>query len=319
MNLEKKYLPSDFAFIIPTKDRPEKIKTVLESIAVQTNKCKRIIVVDGGKSVKDIVMSFSNKIPVEYFCCYPPSQIKQRNLAICQLDEKDLLVGFLDDDLVLEPKALEEMIKLWNKVEANTAGISFNITNSPPFKHTWYKALIGMSSKNMGTVLRSGYNVQNSPTKNDIKSQWLCGGATVWKQEILKNNINNEIQSRWAICEDIAFSYPIGNKYPLYVCSKARVRHEHVFDHNAKVDYIYYGRTATLWRLYFVESNEQLSRAYFFYMILMQMVIRLANGIFFLNKKEYLYAIGQLSGLRIGLNALIKHKPIESVLEEETV
>ena len=44
------YSAQDVAFIIPTKDRPEKIKNLLDSLARQTVVCSRVIIVDGGES-----------------------------------------------------------------------------------------------------------------------------------------------------------------------------------------------------------------------------------------------------------------------------
>lgn len=317
MNETKKtYTGDDVAFIIPTKDRPEKVKNVLESIASQTMPCGRLIVVDGGQSVKDIVVSFSGRLPVEYYECHPPGQIRQRNMAISLLDDRTPLVGFLDDDIVLEPRALEAMITFWNKCEPDTAGVSFNIVNNPPYRHSWMRAVIGMSSPQQGRVLRSGYNVTTSPVTSDLKTQWLCGGATVWKREILKKFTNKEVSSRWAICEDVIFSYPIGKKSPLYVCADARVRHEHVYDHTTKMKYRYYGRTVTLWRLYFVESHSELSRMFFLWMLLGQITVRCISGIISFRMSDIQYAVGQIEGAIIGLSALFRGVNLLSLLNE---
>ena len=318
-DMKSTYSGQDFVLIIPTKDRPEKLKNALKSIASQTILCGRLIVVDGGQSVKDLVENFSDRLPVEYYECQPPGQIRQRNMAISMLDSQTPLVCFLDDDIVLESEALEAMVNFWNKCEVDTAGVSFNIVNNPPFRHSCLRAIFGMSSPQQGRILRSGYNVANSPTTLDIKTQWLCGGATVWKSEIIIKFTNREVSSRWAICEDIIFSYPIGKKYPLYVCANAKVRHEHVYDHNAKVDHKYYGRAATLWRLHFVELNKMLSKRWFFYMISAQIVSRLCIGMFLFQKREIDYALGQIIALHIAIKALIKKEKILVFLEEDFI
>ena len=317
MNETKKpYTGQDIAFIIPTKDRPEKMKNVLESLASQTMSCCRLIVVDGGQSVKDIVMGFVDRLPVEYCECHPPGQIRQRNMALSLLDGRTPLVGFLDDDIVLEPQALEKMVTFWNKCEPDTAGVSFNIVNNSPYRHSWMRAVIGMGSPQQGRVLRSGYNVAASPVDIDLKVQWLCGGATVWRQEILKGFINKDVSSRWAICEDVIFSYPIGKKFPLYVCADARVRHEHVYDHTAKMKYRYYGRTVTLWRLHFVESHAELSRIFFLWMLLGQIVARCMSGIISFRMSDIQYAVGHIEGAIIGLSALFRGVNLLSLLNE---
>lgn len=313
------YSGRDVAFIIPTKDRPDKMKNLLDSLARQTIGCGRVIIVDGGQSVKNIVMGFSGCLPVEYYECHPPGQIRQRNMAISLLNDQTPLVGFLDDDIVLEPRALEAMITFWNKCEPDTAGVSFNIVNNHPYRHSWMRAVIGMSSPQQGRVLRSGYNVATSPVISNLKTQWLCGGATVWKREILQKFINKEVCSRWAICEDVIFSYPIGKKFPLYVCNDARVRHEHVYDHTAKMKYRYYGRTVTLWRLYFVESHAELSRVFFLWMLLGQITARCISGIISFRMSDIQYAVGQIEGATIGLSALFRGSNLLSFLNEDTV
>lgn len=313
------YNGQDVTLIIPTKDRPGKVKNVLESLSLQTIRCGRLIVVDGGQSVKDLVVSFSARLPIEYYECRPPGQIRQRNMAISLLDGKTPLVGFLDDDIVLDPRAIEAMINFWNKCESDTAGVSFNVVNNPSYKHSWIKAFIGMSSSQQGKVLRSGYNTAISPVPSSIKTQWLCGGATLWKQEILRKYINREVNSQWAICEDVIFSYPIGKKFPLYVCADAKVSHEHIYDHTTKRKYRYYGRTVTLWRLYFVESHVELSRMVFLWMLLGQITVRLISGIILFRGSDIQYAVGQIEGITIGLIILFRGSSLLSLLNDDNM
>lgn len=316
-NNRAKYSNNDLAIIIPTKDRPEKMINLLNSLKSQSLCCGRIIIVDSGQDITNIVNRFSKYLPVEYYRTSVQGQIYQRNFGISLIDEKTQLICSLDDDIVLEPGAIESMISFWNICEPDTAGVSFNIVNNPPFKHTWFKGLIGMSSPYQGRVLSSGYNVAISPVNKDIKTQWLCGGATVWKREIFNKFANKEVLSKWAICEDVIFSYPIGKQYPLYVCADAKVRHEHVYDHKAKMKYRYYGKTITLWRLYFVESHPEHSRIFYFWMVFWQIIIRCFMGLFLLRPREIEYAFGQLEGAITGLIAIFKGKELLLFLNEE--
>lgn len=314
----QRYMGEDLAFIIPTKDRPEKISNLLASIAEQGLSCGRIIIVDGGESVRDIVLSFADQLPVEYYECYPPSQLRQRNFGISQINSRSSLVAFLDDDIVLEPNALESMLSFWNKCEPNTGGVAFNIVNIPPWRQSWLRTVTGMSLARLGRVLPSGYNVATSPTSQDIRVQWLSGGATVWRKEILEKFSHKEISSRWAICEDVIFSYPIGKRNPLFVCADARVRHEHVYDHQAKRKYRYYGRTITLWRWYFVESHAELSRFLYLWMLLCQIGSRCLLGMYTFDKEHIEYAVGQAEGAMLGLFTLIRRSSLLSLLNEDT-
>ena len=315
---ELKYSSSDIAFIIPTKDRPGKIRNFLTSLAQQSASCGRVIVVDGGESVKDIVHSFSDRLPVEHYECRPPGQIRQRNMGISLLDDKTPLVGFLDDDIVLEPQALEQMVSFWNRADKAAAGVSFNIVNQHTTLPKWAKGLWGMILPQQGKVLRSGYHVSIENVPSDLQTEWLCGGATVWKQGILKEHTNTEISSLWAIGEDLIFSYPIGKQFPLYVCADAKVRHEHIYDHKVKKRHRYYGRTAFLWRLFFVESHAELSRKRYFLMASGEMAFRLLIGLFSFQKQQIQFALGQKDGILTGLRAIRRGSDLISILNEET-
>jgi glycosyltransferase involved in cell wall biosynthesis len=316
INVTHRYTGTDLALIIPTKDRPQKLRDLLDSLASQTMLCGRVIIVDGGDSIENIVLGFGDKLPVEYYECKPPGQIRQKNIGISLLDERTPLVGFLDDDIVLEPGALESLITCWTDSEPETAGISFNIINNPPHRHSVPLSLIGMSSPQQGRVLRSGYNVLTCPVVKNLRTQWLAGGATVWRQDILLKFRQKEIHSRWAICEDLIFSYPIGKKHPLYVCAAAKVRHEHVYDHRAKLKHLYYGRTITLWRFYFAQLNPEISRLFFLWMLFGQITARGIGGLLTFQMKHVQYALGQIEGLAIGSYALLRGLDLAAVLNE---
>lgn len=314
---DRKYSEKDFAFIIPTKDRPIKLAKLLDSFVQQTVQCGRIIIVDGGVSVNDLVIRFSSKLPVEYHACHPPGQIRQRNMAISLLNEGTPLVGFLDDDIVLEPGAIEAIRIFWNRCEEHTAGVSFNIVNNPPARTSWLKCILGLSSRAQGRVLRSGMTTPNSPVQSDLRSQWLCGGATTWKQNILKEHRHNEISTKWAIGEDLLFSYPIGKMYPLYVCADARVRHEHQMDYVSKMRHRFHGRTQTLWLFYFVESNRDLSFVLFLWTLSLRILGRVTMGIITFNKDHLEFALGQIEAAGKGFKAFISGRGIQSILSED--
>jgi len=110
------YTTKDLAVIIPTKDRPVEVKRHLQSIVKQKCKLGRIVVVASGEDIKDIVESFKDSLPVEYYRS-EPGQIRQRNLGILKLDERTKLVASMDDDVtyhedvLTKNEALEILLK----------------------------------------------------------------------------------------------------------------------------------------------------------------------------------------------------------------
>lgn len=312
-----RYTSCQLAVLVPTKDRPVKLRNLLESLAAQSAPVGRIIIIDGGESIGDVVAEFRDRLPVEHHVCRPPGQIRQRNMGMAILDGHTPLVASLDDDIVLEPEAVGRMIEFWNRVEPDTAAVSFNIVNVPGDPQNRLKVLLGLHAPEPGRVLRSGATTSNCSVPHDVRVQWLCGGATVWKLDILRTHSHREIASRWAIAEDLVFSYPIGRQYPLYVCAGSRVRHEHVFDYAVKSAHRFHGRTRTLWLFYFVEANPELSRPAFLRMIALTTLGRIGVGLATLNARHLQFARGQVEGAVTGLIALARGREIADALASD--
>ena len=204
--------------LVPTLNRPHKLRELLESVAMQTEAVRRIIIVDGAEDAKPVVDLFQPSLPLEYSQCHPPSQIRQRNHGLSQLRaENDHLVALLDDDIVLGTTAVEEMIAFWNRTPKETAGVAFNIVNGESERYTRLKGLLGLCAPEPGRVLRTGMATAVTHAKSDARVQWLPGGATVWRSDVLLGRPHAEVSTRWAIAEDLLFSYPIGKKRPLFV------------------------------------------------------------------------------------------------------
>jgi len=220
-----------------------------------------VLIVATGTNISEVVERFRDRLPVEYFHSETPGQIHQRNLGLAQLDERTPLVGLLDDDIVLEPDALERMIECWNRIEADSAGVGFNIVNAPPYRPSWLARLF-VGDPGPGRVLASGYNTRIDAIDRDIRTQWLNGGGTVWKRAILAEYRQPALRTRWAIGEDIRFSYPVGKRHPLYVCAAARVHLVPTLD-QAPPDSVhrFRGRKGALAAFYLVSLHPELSRA----------------------------------------------------------
>ena len=280
------YKTEDLALIVPTKDRPNEIKNLLKSLIKINCKIGRIIIVASGLDIKKIIDKYQNLLNIKYIRC-EPGQIKQRNLGISLLDSKTKLVATIDDDLTFHSNSINNIIKFWNTVEPETAGIGFNIINYPKHKYNKIQILLGLNSPFNGRVLKSGINTGISNVKYNIKTEWLNGGATVWKQSILKKYNHIEVNSKWSASEDVIFSYPIGKKYPLYVCANAKVEVRENTTHFNNHDYIFRGKTQLLWKYYFVSLNKDLSKIHYYYYIILSIIYNIPKSIFNKNQNKF--------------------------------
>ena len=311
MSNNLKYSTTDLAVIIPTKDRPVELKRHLQSLVNQQCKFGRIIIIATGKDIKQVVMDFKNRLPVEHYTS-KPGQIRQRNLGISKLDEKTKLVAAMDDDVIYHENAIVEMIHFWNRVENDTAGVGFNIINIPKMEHNWLRGLLGFSSKKYGQVLKSGFNTSISNISKNIQVKWLNGGSSVWRQNILQEYTMKEINTSWAVCEDLIFSYPLGKKFPLYVCSDSKVEiDEEIINQPTKAFYFYRGKAQYLWGLYFVMKNEDLSVSCFIVNKLLYCFAQLIKGTLYLDKTRIFIMVGIVKSFCISFKVLFGFQTVD--------
>lgn len=222
----------------------------------------------------------------------------------------------LDDDIILEPDAIEKILNFWNQVEPETAGIGFNITNMETHRSSFWKILFYLSSKRPGVVLKSGFPTSITNVTENIKTEWLNGGATTWRQDILIANIHKKsIDAKWAPCEDLIFSYPIGKMYPMYVCAESKVIHDDVIMSQLTFSQLWYrGEILSVWMIFFVSQYSDLS-------ILKSSIalfaIALANILkyFILFKFKLLgMEFGRIKGLCLALISVLKKRELSDIV-----
>jgi glycosyltransferase involved in cell wall biosynthesis len=306
----------DLVILVPTLNRPQKLTELLESVRVQTEAIDRVIIVDGADDAGPVADLFRSSLPIEYLQCHPPGQIRQRNHGLSRLPEGDHLVALLDDDIVLEPEAVEEMIAFWNRSPEETGGVAFNIVNGEPERHTWLKGLLGLSAREPGRVLQNGVTSAVTHARSDVQVQWLPGGATVWRSELLLEHPHTEVSARWAIAEDLLFSYPVGKERPLFVCSGAKVLHKHEADYGYRHSERYHGWTQTIWWYHFVSSNEDLSRSRFIFSVLVRMFGRFGRALLRVDMGSLDFARGQARALCSILLSEARGKSTSVLLEK---
>jgi len=272
--------------------------------------------VASGENIQNVVKPFYEIIPVEYYSS-EPGQIKQRNKGISFLDNSTKLVATIDDDIKFHKNSISEMIKFWNTTEPETAGVGFNIVNQIGHRHNWARGFLCISVIEPGKVLKNGSITSIVNVKKNTLSQWLCGGATVWRQEILKNNTHKEICSRWAVYEDIIFSYPIGKKFPLYISKDSKIEIDTNFTNSDDIiTTIFKSKAETIWGWYFVINNSEMSIFGYVYLKLLQLSGNLIKGI--INNKKFFSAVGIIKGLFLLLPRLYSKKSIIEIIENNT-
>jgi len=295
-----KYTIKDICVIIPTKDRPQYITNLLESITKFNREIGRVIIIASGEDIKNVISQFKNKLPIEYIHTKESGQIHQRNLGIAMLNDDTKLTACIDDDIEFCEGSFSAMIKLWNDVPVETAGISFNIIDNTSSESKLNFKINNLIKIKPGKVFVTGGTTSINNVAETVSTQWLCGGATVWRQSLLLQYPHKEVKTKWAIGEDLIFSYPIGKKYPMYVCAKAKVTHNHhPYATNDRDWHYMYGRTQTLWIYYFVSQNKELSRLLFMLYLFTRLIVKLFFGLVKRNNNNIYFVKGSLAAVKL--------------------
>lgn len=246
------------AFVVPTKDRPNDLRNLLKSLDVQTVRPAQLIVVDGSEQpIRDVCLAFP-QLSIEYVRHYPPSLAHQRNAGMARLRPDITLAGYLDDDLVLEPDAVERMLQFWKGTAADVGGARFNILNEPRPHLVWLKALFLIDHPRRGAALPSGFQTGICTTDHDLWVDWLSGGCTVWRKEVVDEFQFDEWFLDYGLLEDVEYSFRVGAKYRLAVVAAARCWH---YPHPMKAEKLHHlGRWEMINRTYIVRKHKRFSR-----------------------------------------------------------
>lgn len=301
-----RYSGREICVLVPTKNRPDLVERLLISLSNQTEPVGRIVIVASGRDIKSTVDGFSDRLPIDYYLTEQPGQIRQRNIGISKVVDSTPLIACLDDDIELDPSAIKEVVRFWNQAPVSTGGVGLNIVTGKVPRFNLFQQLLFLGHRQPGRVLRSGISTSISHLEEDISSQWLSGGATVWRREVLVNHPHREIDTSWAIGEDLVFSYAVGKKYPLFVCAGARAAHNH--PPAATTDrerHFLHGKTQTLWVYHFVSSNRELSKLLWFFTVSIRIAGKGLLGLITRREDRRHFARGAMAGIgAIARNAL---------------
>jgi len=286
------------AFIIPTKGRQKKLNILLDSINRQTEKPDLVIIVDS--SIEPMLDKInSNGLAIKYIHTGPNSLTEARNIGIRNVPPGYHLSGFLDDDEVLYPGALENMLAFWQSAfsSRDIAGVAFNVVNSRKTRKFWFlKRIFFLGDSRPGNVLRSGFHTALENINMDVRTKWLPGGSTVWRADIFKEFMFDESFQGYGCMEDIDFSYRVSRKYELMSLAGAKLFHvPHPIN---KEESFHLGCSEIVNRFYFINKFNEFSNTLFYWATLGRILENLVYAILTINRSYFKKAMGNIMGLK---------------------
>ena len=292
--------PLKLTFVVATRDRPEELRRMWRSLCRQTRPPDEVVVVDAGAGPSPLEGLDPAAFPATHIRAERPSSAGQRNAGLDAVSPGTDLVGFLDDDAVLEEGAVEEMIRFWEGADGAVGGAAFNMTNHPPLRAARWKSLpfvehAGIYGRKPGVVLKSGFQTMIGTVAETTPTAWLPSTASVWRREVLRHHRFDEWFDGYSYLEDLDFSYGVGKSLVLKVVAGARYAHHP--QASSRLDPFRFGRKEVANRLYFVRKNPELSPGLCRLALCLRMLMSLADGILRGKGQELRRARGNLVSL----------------------
>lgn len=283
------------AFVVPTKDRPHDLRRMLASVEAQSFRPEQVIVVDGSEDRGEKIVGEFPALNIEYLRAYPPSLSKQRNVGMAAVDPSITIAGYLDDDLVLEPGAMEAMLVFWEKAPNDVGGARFNIVNEEFPQVVWLKSLFFLEGRKRGSLLPSGYQTSFGPVLKDTYVSWLSGGVTLWRRVVVREFAYDEWFQGTGYLEDVDYSYTVGKRYKLVVVADARVKHLS-YPVRKESNYVL-GRWQAINRMYFVKKHREFWLPLCYWSMFGEFLLNLGTAVTQIDGWRLRRAWGNLAGL----------------------
>jgi GT2 family glycosyltransferase len=252
------------AFVVATKDRPEELRRLWQSLLCQSRVPDEVVVVDASSRPSSPLEVERGRPVLRSIRTAAASASRQRNIGLDAVGSDATLVGFLDDDAVLEADAVAEMLRFWRLAGPDVAGAAFNMANHPPLdwpalKRSPLAASFGLYSGRGGRVTSSGFQTMIGPVATTVSTEWLPSGAAVWRRDVFSRFRFDEWFDGYSYLEDLDFSYRVGRTSKLAVVAPARYRHLPAAGGRGG-GYVF-GVREVLNRIRFVSKHEALSLA----------------------------------------------------------
>ncbi len=255
----------EFCVLIPTRNRPREVGALLTSIQASTVKPFQIVIVSSGENISNTIEKFVDELAITYVHSEIAGQINQKKLGLSAVDQSVDWVVFLDDDLLVSPntfgKAFECAQGFDRKNGKRLAGVGFGLPATSRFNNHGKASqvlarLFGINHQPAGVVLSNGHATSYLEKQEPFETQWL-NGASMWRVEAVSNYGSHGISSKYAACEDLIFSYPIGKEYSLVYCPNACIEFQQSEKTNFENPAIYV--SALYWRYFFILEHQEFS------------------------------------------------------------
>lgn len=218
------------SIIIPTKNRPNQLQKLCESISVQTKKIDQVIIIDQSENnnvFKDIIKNILDNTTVVYIHDKSISGLVHAKQESLKYNTSDIIT-FLDDDIVLTENYFQEILRVF---QSNTKmmGCNGRILNAP--LKSYFSNLI-FNIFHIGIFSDNRSNAYRDHTNQIIELNTLSGGLSSWRKEVFYL-VKFDVVNGFHAFEDKEFSIRV-NQY--FSGSLAAVMSAKLYHYHAKIN-----------------------------------------------------------------------------------
>ncbi len=222
--------------MIPTRDRPRDLAAAVESVLRQTVVPATLVIVDQspGSESKDLIGQIYAEAPprigekprLTYVHDPHISGLAEaRNRAMDLLEDGIWL--FLDDDVILEPRFVEEILAAYTR-RPEATGVSGVVTNysKPPLEFRLWRSIFmrGPFRDDRQAVY---WRVEELRDHEPLRVSRLGGGLMSFRAEAIQQLRFNDHLRGVSEGEDVDFCLSLGPRAQFFMAPRARLVHKH--------------------------------------------------------------------------------------------
>ena len=252
------------AILVATKNRPDKLTKLLESLTPSANYISQTVIVSSGQNISQVIADFKDSLNIKHLHSKVSGQITQKIEGIKYIDERNSWVLFLDDDITISKEAIDTLLNnyLTTPKFIDVKGFGLRINNLEFRKYTKKQIMIlrvfGLYSDRGGSVLKSGHAQTYQNSLEDIETEWL-NGISAWRAESLRSYSSRFPEINYAAYEDVIYSYRISRKNRLLFASSVSVVNQDLEIYTPLTLTQY--KAGSYMRYLFVSENKNLSKS----------------------------------------------------------
>jgi len=303
-------MPFKTSVIIPTYNRPLELQNCIRSILEQTLKPDELFIVDDGDLVE---FPFKKELEAADIGCFylkkaVPGLTASRNEGIKSAGGD--IIFFFDDDVVLEPDYIKEIIKVYRKdTDDSIGGVGGLQSNRylSKFKNylLWFaESLFLVNGIREGRVLPSGFCVDFGttpfPIKKDSYVDFLAGCAMSFRRNVFQEfQFDSKQYLGYGLGEDKDFSFRVSRKYRLIVNPHAKLLHLESPKMRSNKKAMGQGYVIANYLFFSNYSGKSLvSRFLFYYAIFGYLITRSLMAVLSPNKENFARISGIIEGIK---------------------